>query len=112
MSAKGSPFKVFKATLQQHLLYMNRFATIVYPKDIASIMMHGDIRKGHKVLEGGFGSGALSLSLLLAIGDQGELTTYELRDQAINCGKRNIEAFLGPVSNHTVEQRDVYEGID
>ena len=112
-SRKGNAFKVFRATLQHFLLHMPRYATIIYPKDIAAILMHGDIGLGAKVVEGGFGSGALSLSLLRAIGAEGQLSTYELREESITCAQRNIELFLGGAApQHTVHHRDIYEGIE
>jgi len=113
VSAKGSPYKVFKATLQQHLLNMNRYATIIYPKDIAAILMHGDVQPGLKIVEGGLGSGALALSMLQAIGPQGSLVTYELKEEAIRCSQRNIRAFCGEVGErHLVRHQDIYEGIE
>ena len=112
-SKKGNAFKVFRATLEQHLLYMHRYATIIYPKDIAAILMHGDIEPGARVIEGGFGSGALALSLLRALGPAGHLTTYEIKDEAVRCGRDNIESFLGHApTQHTVHVRDIYEGIE
>ena len=111
-SAKGNPFKVFKATLQQHILNMNRFATIIYPKDIASILMQGDIGPDLKVVEGGLGSGALAMSMLRAIGSQGQLTTYEINEAAVKCSTRNIKVFLGEVPHHIIKQKNIYEGIE
>ncbi len=111
-SAKGNPFKVFKATLQQHILNMHRYATIIYPKDIATILMQGDIGPNMRVVEGGLGSGGLALSILRAIGDQGELFTYEIKSEAIACSRRNIKTYLGEVKNHHVHQADIYEGIE
>lgn len=110
-SAKGNPFKVFKATLQQHILNMNRFATIIYPKDIATILMQGDIGPDLKVIEGGLGSGALAMSILRAIGRSGQLTTYEINEAAIKCSTRNIKTFLGEVPHHVIKQADIYQGI-
>lgn len=111
-SQKGSAFKVFRATLQQYILNMPRDATIIYPKDIAAILMHGDIGLGARIVEGGFGSGALSLSLLRAIGSTGKLSTYELREKSIHCAQRNLEMFLGELpTQHTVHHQDIYEGI-
>lgn len=110
-SAKGNPYKVFKATLQQHILNMPRYATIIYPKDVASILMHGDIRWGHKVVEGGLGSGALALSMLQAIGSSGHLTTYELKTESIRYSKQNIEVFMGTPDNHVIHHSDIYEAI-
>lgn len=111
-SAKGNAFKAFRATFQQHVLNMQRYATIIYPKDIATILMHGDVRPGQRIVEGGLGSGALATALLQAIGPEGHLTTYEIKDAAINLSKRNIRTFLGDVANHTIHQADVYAGIE
>lgn len=110
-SAKGNPFKVFKATLQQHILNMNRFATIIYPKDIATILMQGDIGPQQRIIEGGLGSGALAMSILQAIGSSGQLVTYEIKEAAIQCSKRNIRTFLGTPLNHSIRHQDIYEGI-
>lgn len=112
VSAKGAPFKVFKATLQQHILNMNRYATIIYPKDIAAILMHGDLQPGQRVVEGGLGSGALALSLLQVIGPTGSLVTYEIKQEAVRCSLRNIEAFCGSNHHHEIRLQDIYEGIE
>ena len=47
---------------------MPRGAAVVYPKDAAQIMGGADIFPGARVVEAGVGSGALTLSLLRAIG--------------------------------------------
>ena len=111
-STKGNPFKVFRATLQQYVLHMHRYATIIYPKDIAAILMHGDIGPGARVVEGGLGSGALALSVLRAIGPDGHLTTYELKEESIRCSRRNIEIFMGETPHHRIHHQDIYKGID
>jgi tRNA (adenine57-N1/adenine58-N1)-methyltransferase len=110
-SKKGNAYKVFRTTFQQHALNMQRYATIVYPKDIGAILMHGDIGPGMRVVEGGLGSGALAMALLRAIGPTGQLTTYEIKENAINLSRKNIQAMLGPVDNHTIHLGDIYEGI-
>lgn len=110
-SSKGRPFRVFRATLAQHALHMTRHAQIVYPKDIAMLVTWGDVRPGASVVEGGFGSGALSMGLLRAIGSTGRLVTYELQESAINRSRKNVQALLGPTPNHEVRHADIYEGI-
>ena len=59
---------------------MPRGAQVIYPKDAAQIVAMGDIFPGAKVLEAGAGSGALTCSLLRAVGAHGELHSYEMRD--------------------------------
>jgi tRNA (adenine57-N1/adenine58-N1)-methyltransferase catalytic subunit len=72
-------YRVFRVTLQQHTLNMLRHATIDYPKDLGTFIIHADLFPGAHVIEGGFGSGALSMPILSAIGSGGHLTTYALR---------------------------------
>ena len=51
---------------------MPRGAQVIYPKDAAQILMWGDVFPGARVLEAGAGSGALTCSLLQAVGPDGQ----------------------------------------
>jgi tRNA (adenine57-N1/adenine58-N1)-methyltransferase len=68
---------------------------VIYPKDAGQIVAMGDIFPGAKVLEAGAGSGALACSLLRAIGENGELHSYEIRPEFADIARRNVEAFFG-----------------
>ena len=59
---------------------MPRGAQVIYPKDAAQIVHEGDIFPGARVLEAGAGSGAMTCSLLRAVGPGGEVISYEVRD--------------------------------
>ena len=48
---------------------MPRGAAVVYPKDAGQVVAMGDIYPGARVVEAGVGSGALTMSLLRAVGD-------------------------------------------
>lgn len=110
---KGRIFRVFAATIVQQSLNMKRHATIIYPKDVGPILMWGDIYPGATVVEGGFGSGALSMALLRAIGESGRLITYENRESSANTARKNVAAMLGgEPANHEVRLADIYDGID
>ena len=111
-SRKGRPFRVFRASLAQHALHMTRHAQIVYPKDIAMIVTWGDVSTGSTVVEGGFGSGALTMGLLRAVGPSGRVVTYELHESAANRAAKNVRALLGETPNHDVRLASIYEGID
>ncbi len=112
LSPKGKRFEVLSATYEDHALSMPRHAAIVYPKDAAAILLHGDIYPGLTVVEAGLGSGALSIALLRAIGPTGRLYTYERVPDAIVRAKRNIAQAMGETPNHTVyEEVDIYDGI-
>ena len=94
-SSNGTPYQVFRPLLNDYVLSMERGATIIYPKDAAAIVGFADIAPGSKVLEAGAGSGALSISLLRAIGSQGELVSYEERDDFVEIARRNVRDYFG-----------------
>ena len=101
-----------RPTLAEYVLKMPRGAQVIYPKDLGPILMLADIFPGARVLESGVGSGALTMTLLRAIGPQGHVLGYELRDDFADRARRNVEGFLGPDVPLTIEVRDVYDGID
>jgi tRNA (adenine57-N1/adenine58-N1)-methyltransferase catalytic subunit len=107
----GSRLVAVRPTLSEYILKMPRGAQVIYPKDLGPILMLADIFPGAQVLESGVGSGALTMTLLRAIGPQGHVLGYELRDDFADRAKRNVESFLGPDVPLDIEVRDVYDGI-
>ena len=110
-SKRLRPFWAYFPTLPEFTLSMGRAATIVYPKDAAYLVMHADIGLGMRVVEGGAGSGALSMALLRAVGPHGHLTTYDLRQESLNRARKNVECFLGEQAQHELRLGDIYRGI-
>ncbi|WP_101831366.1 tRNA (adenine-N1)-methyltransferase [Frankia canadensis] len=107
-STGGTDYLALRPLLVDFVLAMPRGATVVYPKDAAQIITYADIFPGARVLEAGVGSGALSCSLLRAIGDAGRLVSYERREDFAEIARRNIEAFFGgPHPAHTVRVGDL-----
>ncbi|WFP15347.1 tRNA (adenine-N1)-methyltransferase [Citricoccus muralis] len=94
-NSAGRDHQILRPLLNDFVLSMPRGATVVYPKDAAQIVQLGDIYPGARVVEAGVGSGALSISLLRAIGDQGQLTSYERREDFAEIAHGNVTAFLG-----------------
>jgi len=94
-STNGDPFLVLRPLLIDYVLSMPRGAQVIYPKDAAQIVHDGDIFPGARVLEAGAGSGALTCSLLRAVGPTGRVISYELRDDHAVHARRNVDTFFG-----------------
>ncbi|MGQ0716260.1 MAG: tRNA (adenine-N1)-methyltransferase [Pseudonocardiales bacterium] len=107
-SAAGTQYLALRPLLPDYVLSMPRGAQVVYPKDAAQILMWGDIFPGARVLEAGAGSGALTCSLLRAVGERGTVTSYEARPDHAEHAARNIERFFGiPPSNWQLRVADL-----
>ena len=104
----GRRFLVLRPTLADVILKMPRGAQVIYPKDLAAILMEADIAPGMRVLEAGVGSGALSMALLRSGAD---VVGYELRDDFAERAQANVAAALGTEARYRIELRDVYDGI-
>jgi tRNA (adenine57-N1/adenine58-N1)-methyltransferase catalytic subunit len=94
-STGGTQFLAMRPLLNEFTVTMPRGAAVVYPKDAAQILMSADIFPGARVLEAGAGSGALTCSLLRAIGPSGRLISYERREDFAAIARRNVENFFG-----------------
>ena len=96
-STNNTGYLAFRPLLADFVLSMPRGAQVIYPKDAAQIVGFGDIGPGMRVLEAGAGSGALSCSLLRAIGTTGTLTSYERREDFAEVARANVATFLAKV---------------
>ena len=96
-STANTGYLAFRPLLADFVLSMPRGAQVIYPKDAAQIVGFGDIGPGMRVLEAGAGSGALSCSLLRAVGERGSLTSYERREDFADVARANVGAFFGEV---------------
>lgn len=94
-TSAGLKFTAFIPLLTDYVLSMPRSATIVYPKDAALIVGFADIFPGARVLEAGVGSGALTLSLLRAVGPSGSVHSVERREEFAANATSNIENYFG-----------------
>jgi tRNA (adenine57-N1/adenine58-N1)-methyltransferase len=94
-STNGDAFLVLRPLLVDYVMSMPRGAAVIYPKDAAQIVHEGDIFPGARVLEAGAGSGALTCSLLRAVGPAGEVISYEVRADHAEHAERNVATFFG-----------------
>ncbi len=109
-TTKGQKYRAFKPTLADFVTTMPRGAQVIYPKDLAAILMMADIAPGQRVFETGVGSGAMSMTLLRA---GVSIVGYEVREDFANKAKKNVEAFLGAdaLERYDVRLEDSYESI-
>ncbi|MFC6285246.1 tRNA (adenine-N1)-methyltransferase [Nocardioides sp. GCM10027113] len=94
-SSAGGEYLVFRPLLSEFVVSMPRGAAVVYPKDAAQIVAMADIFPGAHVVEAGVGSGALTCSLLRAVGPHGKVLSYERREEFADVARRNVDQFFG-----------------
>ncbi|MGH8892526.1 MAG: tRNA (adenine-N1)-methyltransferase [Actinomycetes bacterium] len=91
----GVTYLALRPLLADYVLSMPRGAAVVYPKDAGQVVHMADIFPGARVVEAGVGSGALTMSLLRAVGDHGLVSSYERRKDFADVARENIESFFG-----------------
>ena len=109
----GLKFLAFRPLLADYVLSMPRGATIVYPKDAAMIVGTADIAPGSRVLEAGVGSGALTITLLRAVGPSGSVDSFERRDDFAQIATKNVtEYFRGVPENWSLSVGSLQDEVD
>lgn len=109
LSQRNIPYRVFRPVLAEYTRLMPRGAQVIYPKDIGMILVWGDIYPGAKVVECGLGSASLTSFLLRAVGPQGTVISYEIREDFIQNAVKNLTFFVGLQENHVIRQENIYE---
>ena len=96
-STLGGTLTCFRPRLSDFVLKMPRGAQVVYPKDVGAILVHADIYPGVSILEAGTGSGSLTMAMARAVGEQGRVVSYELREEHRAQARTNVESFFGKI---------------
>jgi tRNA (adenine57-N1/adenine58-N1)-methyltransferase catalytic subunit len=94
-SSGGVEYLVMRPLMSDFVVSMPRGAAVVYPKDAAQIITMADIFPGARVVEAGAGSGALACALLRAVGVDGQVTSFERRDDFAEIAAKNVAEFFG-----------------
>lgn len=107
----GTEFIALKPALRDYIFKTQRRTQILYPKDIALIVMFSGIGPGSKVVEAGTGAGALTTALAYYVRPTGKVYSYEVRQEFMSIAQKNIEK-AGLVKYVTIKNRDVTVAID
>ncbi|YAL84571.1 tRNA (adenine-N1)-methyltransferase [Dermacoccaceae bacterium W4C1] len=94
VNTAGVQYLALRPLLSDYVMSMPRGAAVVYPKDAGQIVTFADIFPGARVVEAGVGSGALSMSLLRAVGDAGSVHSFERRDDFATIAQANVRDFF------------------
>ena len=110
-SHNGSPFFLLPPTLADLVANTKRITQILYPKDIGFIFVMMGIGPGQHVLEAGTGSGALTSAFAYAVGPDGHVTSYEVREEMQALARSNL-ASLGMLERVDLKIREIGQGFD
>jgi tRNA (adenine57-N1/adenine58-N1)-methyltransferase len=105
----GREFKVIKPNVNDYIELMERKCSIILPKDIGIIVAKTGLGSGFRVLDAGTGAGATALHFGNIVGKDGEVYSYEIREDFAEIAERNIKGF--GLENVQVKCADVTEGI-
>src|SRR5437660_6843523 len=109
----GARMLAVRPTFAEQVTGRVRQAQPIYPKDLGAILIGADIHPGARVLEAGTGTAALTLAVLRAVGPEGVVVSYELREEFLELARRGIVDTLGEVPpNLVLKQGDVYLGVE
>lgn len=110
-SSTGTEFVVLKPILRDYIFKSLRRTQIIYPKDIALIIVFAGIGSGSRVAEAGTGTGALTSALAFYVRPSGRVYSYDLREEFIETAVRNLER-AGVSEYVDLKKKDVTQGID
>jgi tRNA (adenine57-N1/adenine58-N1)-methyltransferase len=110
-SSLGVDFFALKPSIRDYVFKMARKTQIIYPKDIALIVMYGNIQPGSRIVEAGTGTGALTTALAHYVKPSGRVYSYEIREEFVQTAARNLEK-AGVAKYVELKNMDITTGIE
>ncbi|HEX6033288.1 MAG TPA: tRNA (adenine-N1)-methyltransferase [Anaerolineales bacterium] len=107
----GAPFFLLQPSLADLINELPRTTQILYPKDIGFILITMGVGPGQTVMEAGTGSGSMTTALAFAVGPQGRVISYEVKQDVQNLARKNLSRF-GLDSRVDFKLRDIGQGFD
>lgn len=87
----GITYSMLEPTTEDIIMVVTRKTQIIYPKDIALMLIKTGVKPGMKILEIGTGSGALTIALSFALGENGRIISYDVNETHQEQARKNIE---------------------
>lgn len=110
-SSTGVDFVALKPFIGDYAFKSLRRTQIIYPKDIALILVFSGVGPGSRVVEAGTGTGALTSALAFYVRPNGHVYSYEIREEFIETALKNLER-AGLTEYVEIRQKDITSGID
>jgi len=110
-SNTGAKFAALKPLIRDYMFKSFRKTQIIYPKDMALIVLFSGIGPGSRVVEAGTGTGALTSALAYYVRPNGKVYSYEIREEFVETAKKNI-ARAGLEDFVEIKVADITEGIE
>jgi tRNA (adenine57-N1/adenine58-N1)-methyltransferase catalytic subunit len=109
----GARLLAVRPTFAEQVTGRRRQTQPIYPKDLGAILVAADVHPGARVLEAGTGTGALTMAALRAVGERGQVVSYEAREEFLEAARRAIVETMGSIPpNLTLKLGDVYAGVE
>ncbi len=102
---------ILKPTLEDIVMKFARRTQVIYPKDLAMIVIRCGIRPGSRVFEAGTGSGAATATFASLVGAQGHVYSYDVNPEFQEIARKNLEKF-GLMGSISLKNRDAKLGIE
>ncbi len=107
----GHVFSALRPSLFDMIMSIQRVSQIIYPKDIGYILLKLSAGTGHRVIEAGTGSGALTIALAHSVQPGGRVYSYDQRDDMLQVAQKNLNN-VGLLDCVDLKQRDIAQGFD
>jgi tRNA (adenine57-N1/adenine58-N1)-methyltransferase len=102
---------ILKPTLEDIVMKFSRRTQVIYPKDIAMIIIKCGIHSGSRIFEAGTGSGAATAAMAYSAAPEGHVYSYDINEEFQAGARRNLERF-GLSNNVTLKTQDAKLGVE
>ncbi|MDA4117288.1 MAG: tRNA (adenine-N1)-methyltransferase [Thaumarchaeota archaeon] len=102
---------VMKPTLEDIVMKFSRRTQVIYPKDLATIILKCGVHSGSRVFEAGTGSGSATAAMAYTVAPEGHVFSYDINGEFQANAKRNLEKF-GLATHVTLKNQDAKLGVE